>query len=82
MLSRNKTGSEFILILTMWAKDKQSEIQMVKEISTCKGKFQQLPSFLGEKFASLNKLLPVNHGCNPNDEEYSRKFKFEQFLKK
>ena len=37
--SQKKTVSEFILISTMWAKDKQSEIRMVKKISTCKGKF-------------------------------------------
>ena len=66
---KKKTESEFILILTMWAKDKQSEIQMVKEISTCKGKFQQLPSLMGEKFASLNKILPVCQDYNPNDQE-------------
>jgi len=33
----NKTDSEFFLISTMWAKDKQSEMQMVKEICTSKG---------------------------------------------
>ena len=39
LLSQNKNIIEFILILTLWAKEKQSEIQMVKEISTCKGRF-------------------------------------------
>ena len=32
--SQNKTDSEFILIWTMWAKYKQSEIQTVKRIRT------------------------------------------------
>ena len=59
----------------MWAKDKQSEIQMVKEISTSKGKFQQLPSLMEEKFASLNKIVPVHHGCNPNDQENLHRLK-------
>ena len=38
LLSRNKTDNEFILISTMWAKDKHSEIRMVKEFRTYKGK--------------------------------------------
>ena len=59
----------------MWAKDKQYEIQMVNDISICKGKFQQLPSLMGEKFTSLNKILPVHHGCNLNGQEYSHKLK-------
>ena len=77
-MSRNKTESEFILISTMWAKDKQSEIQMVNDISICKGKFQQLPSLMGEKYSSLKKILPVHHGCNPNGKEYSHKLKIRQ----
>ena len=51
--SQNKTDSEFILILTMWAKEKQSEFRMFKEISTCKGKFQQLPSLMGREICFL-----------------------------
>ena len=59
----------------MSANDKQSEIRMVKEFRTCKGKFQELPSLMGEKFAAWNKILPVHHGCNPNGQEYSHKLK-------
>jgi len=45
------------------------------EIYTCQGKFQQLPSLMGEKLASLNTILPVQHGCNPNDQEILHEFK-------
>ena len=48
-----KIDSENNLISTMWAKYKQSEIQMVKEISTCKGKFQQLSALMGREIGLL-----------------------------
>ena len=39
------------------------------------GKFRQLPSLMWEKFACLNKIQSVHHGCNPNDQENSHKLK-------
>jgi len=77
--SRNKTDSEFILISTMWAKDKQPEIQMVKRISTSTSSNNWL-HWWGEKFASWNKkiyykILPLHHDCNPKDQENSHKLK-------
>ena len=66
----------------MWAKDEQSEIQIVKEISACKGKFQQLPSLMGRKIVSLKKILPVHHGCNPTGLEYSHKLKIQTAFSK
>ena len=61
LMSRNSHISEFILILTMWAKEKQSEIQMVKEMSTCKGKFQELPSLVRRGFF----FLKFNNASEP-----------------
>ena len=58
----------------MWAKDKLSEIQMVKRMST-RASSNNCLHWWGEKFASLNKILPVHHGCNPNGQEYSHKLK-------
>ena len=58
----------------MWSKDTQSEIQMVKEISK-RANSNNCLHWWGEKFASLNKMLPVHHDCNPNDQEISHKLK-------
>ena len=78
--SWNKTGSEFILILTMWVKDKESKIQMVKETSTRASSNQIVPverwQWWGENF-SINKIVPVHHDFNSNVEENSQELKIK-----
>ena len=78
--SWNKTGSEFILILTMWVKDKESKIQMVKETRTRASSNQIVPvepwQWCGENF-SINKIVPVHHDFNSNVEENSQELKIK-----
>ena len=78
--------SEFVLILTMWATKKKSAIQMVKGMRT-RASSDNCLHWWEEKFGSLNKnmdnkVLPLHHGCNPNDQENLHRLKIQTaFLK-
>ena len=75
--SRNKMDSEFILISTIWAKHRQSEIQMVERTSTSASSNNCL-HWWREKFASWNKNFVIKY-CQYtmtaifNDQENSHK---------
>ena len=67
----------------MRATNKQSEIQMVKGMRTRASSNNCLHwCWWGETFASLNKILPVHHGCNPNDQENSPTLKIRTAFSK
>ena len=85
-LEIKQTVNSYWFWVAMWAKHKQSEIQMVKRNSPSLSSKNCL-HWWGEKFASWNKkkyykMPPVYHDCKPNDQENSHKLQIRTAFSK
>ena len=61
----------------LWLQSKWS-----RKLALVRASYNNCLHWWGEKFASLNKILPVHHECNPNGQELLHKLKIRTAFSK